>query len=403
LAHPSPLDSLHAAGEALFGHYGPAAGGIQIVEAFDPVEVEYASVRRHAAVFDQPHTGILEIRGEDRLGFLNRMLTQDLKDFPPYRTRAAFWLSRKGRISGDLRLVALPDRVLALGDVFAAARTRQELGQYIITEDVTITDLSASMHVLSLHGPAAAAVLAGRSTHTAGSEIAAIGPGDVASVLVDGLPVTAARHDSTGEIGLSLVMAAADAATVYEAISTPWSAREAGAIAAPQTALARRIGWHALNMARIEAGAAQYMLDFGPDSLPHETGDETLHDRVSFKKGCYLGQEIVARMHSLGHPKQKLVGLRVATAPPDAAGNVPQAVTGTTVLDADQPGATVVGAVTSSAFSPMNGGAAVCFAMVKFSHSTAGKAVWLQTDGARLGATVQASLSFLQRTPGAVV
>src|SRR6185436_21150893 len=75
-----------------------------------------------------------------------------------------------------------------------------------------------------------------------------------------------------------------------------------------RTGLARRIGWHAYNIARLEAGWPIFNIDFGPDSLPHETG--VLNDRVSFKKGCYLGQEVVARMQSLGHPKQRLVGLK---------------------------------------------------------------------------------------------
>ena len=63
------------------------------------------------------------------------------------------------------------------------------------------------------------------------------------------------------------------------------------------------------NAARIEAGTPLYNLDFGPTSLPHESA--IVDQRVRFDKGCYLGQEVVARMQSLGHPTQRLVSLEI--------------------------------------------------------------------------------------------
>lgn len=379
----------------MFGEYGTPARGVSVVQAFDPVEVEYAAVRRHAAIFDQPHTGVLEFRGPDRASFLNRMLTQNLADLKPGGSRSSFLLDRKGRIAADLRVVHLAERTLALGDVFAVERARESLEKYIIAEDVTVVDLTGMHHVMSMHGPAAAAIVAGACGEGAVG-IAEIGAGSVLECVVAGAPAVIDRQDWCGEIGLTLVVDAARAAAVYEAVSTPWSARGPGDAAAPQTALARRVGWHALNIARLEAGTAVYMLDFGPDSLPHETGDATMADRVSFKKGCYLGQEIVARMQSLGHPKQKLVGLRVSGS---EAGGSPQAqaTTGAAVLESAQAGAAVVGAVTSSAFSPMNSGEHVCFAMVKWSFAAEGKVVYLDAGGEPVAATVQAGLSFLRR------
>jgi folate-binding protein YgfZ len=158
-----------------------------------------------------------------------------------------------------------------------------------------------------------------------------------------------------------------------------------------------------LNIARIERGTALYLADFGPDSLPHETGAETLHDRVSFKKGCYLGQEVVARMNALGHPKQRLVGLRIdlpsGNPAPDAFGlpDMPQAVTGTSVVAADEPGAPIVGAVTSSCCAPMLSQAHIAFAMVKWSHAQEGTKLWVQLDDRRLAATARESLVFYKR------
>jgi len=128
-----------------------------------------------------------------------------------------------------------------------------------------------------------------------------------------------------------------------------------------------------------------FYLDFGPDSLPAETG--VFEDRVSLTKGCYLGQEIVARMHSLGHPKKVLVALRCE----DGASDQP--VTGAPVLDENDK---EVGAVTSSSPSPMLGGSIICFAMLKWSAREPGTSVRIATDTGPVSATVQKSLRFVE-------
>ena len=99
---------------------------------------------------------------------------------------------------------------------------------------------------------------------------------------------------------------------------------------------------HAFNVARIEAGSPLFLVDFGRQALPHETG--LLARRVNFKKGCYLGQEVVARMESLGKPKQRLVALRMQQ------DRLP--VSGAEVHEA-RDGGEAVGRVTSSAPAPM--------------------------------------------------
>lgn len=393
MANPSPLAPVHREGEGLDAPYGPPDQPVQLIQAFDPVEVEYAAIRRHAAVFDAAHRGTLVFTGADRLALLNRMLTQDLRNFEPFTARRAFLLSRKGRIDADLRLINLPDRLLADADIFAAERTGAALEKFIITEDVTIADVTAAWHVLSLHGPAAAAIIARVSEPVAGASAADIAPGQVSVVRIAGAEVVIDRRDWAGEIGLELRVPAEHVAAVYHAISTPWSARGHPGALAPTSDLARRIGWHALNIARIEAGTALYYLDFGPDTLPHECGDAMLHDRVSFTKGCYLGQEIVARMQARGHPKQKLVALRIE----QAADAPEQAVTGSPVVDADAPTAATVGAVTSSCLAPMLGQAPIALAMVRYAQATPGTRLWIQLDGSRPAAVVQENLRQIPR------
>lgn len=400
---------------------------IDLVEAYDLIEPEYAALRKHAVMLDQPQRGTLEVRGGDRIAFLNRMLTQELKGLAPFHVRRSYWLNRKGRIDADMRLIELPDRMLIDLDYFStiAMGERQaateSLGAYVFSEDVQIDDQTARWHRLALHGPAALALLARSSAPVAGPAVLELASNGACVVSVAGHEVIVDRFDSTGEIGLELLMAVDAAEAVYAALSVApdVTTREAGEGWKPDASgLARRVGWHAYNIARIEAGTPLFFIDFGPTSLPHETGDETLNDRVSFKKGCYLGQEVVARMQSLGHPKQRLVALRLAQAADDAMAGAlapsagasddrtpdppPVAVpsTGCAVLHVENDKSDIVGAVTSATHAPMLGGAAVCFAMVKYKHTTPGTKLLVEPEEgspAPLQADVQPSLRFWKR------
>jgi folate-binding protein YgfZ len=144
--------------------------------------------------------------------------------------------------------------------------------------------------------------------------------------------------------------------------------------------LARPIGWHAFNIARIEAGTPLFNIDFGPTNLPHETG--LLSHRVSFTKGCYLGQEVVARLENLGKPKQILVGLKVQTdALPIAGAQVFE-------QNSDNSMGDQIGVVTSSTLSPMLGAVPIAFAMLKTTKATPGATVLVSAEGEQAPALI---------------
>lgn len=402
-----------AAHDPLVGVYGPPDSGVRVVQAFDALDVEYAAIRRACGLMDLPQRATLEVRGGERLDFLNRMLTQELKGARPWSCRRAFWLSRSGRIDGDVRVLVLEDRVLLDVDVHAAEKVRQTLSAYVIAEDVDVVDRTEEFHRIALQGPGARAALERCGEHVSGAAVGGLEPGQACRVRVGGVEVTADRDDTAGEIGLELLVEARHAAAVYEELlragGWQWGRERRGGEAMP---LARPIGWGAYNVARVEAGTPWYFLDFGPTNLPHESG--VLESRVSFTKGCYLGQEIVARMQNLGQPKQRLVGLRLPGAPVPSKPEpqrteldateafdppiVPQPVTGAAVFLADSAeAAEPVGSVCSSAISPMLGGVPVCFAMLKSKHALPGAGVRVECEGTMLPATVQPGLAFWQR------
>lgn len=392
----SPMRSMHQEAEASVALYGPPDSGVEVVETFGDLEIEYAAIRKHCVLLDWPQRGVVEITGSDRIAFLQRMVTQDLKGFEVGHARATFWLNRKGRIDADLTLVEMPDRTLVDVDVHAAERARAGLDAFIIADDVKIEDRSEQLHRLSLHGPTSVELLRHVGEPEWGVAIGDLSPGRACGMRIAGRGVTVFRDDATGEVGLEMIVAASDALAVYQQLIEAGQPHNGDGGTAGRVRL-RPAGWHAFNIARMEAGRPLYYIDFGPDSLPHETG--ILRDRVSFTKGCYLGQEIVARLEARGQPKQILRALKIVDEPagdadgrhrqPDTGARV-LAITGNTVGD-------VIGAVTSSCLSPMLGSTVVCFAMMRFASAGHGNRVKIETSGGLVDAIVQPSLTFWRK------
>lgn len=414
MARISPLRKLHQQAEASLVFYGPPEADVQVVETFGELELEYAALRKACVLFDQPQRAILEVTGADRMDFLNRMVTQELKGFAPFQVRRTFWLNRKGRIDADLRMIELSDpaangggRLLLDVDTHAAGRAVEGLSNFVITEDVQIRDVSEQMHRLALHGPTAKLLLREVSQHVAGPTIEDLAPDRACIVTIGGHQVIVDRDDSAGEVGLELIVPVQGAVAIYQQLVETGQEQNGGQNgngnggADPATRFRLRpAGWHAYNMARIEAGRPMYNLDFGPDSLPHESG--VLRDRVSFTKGCYLGQEIVARMESRGHSKRMLIAVRCEQqmTPMGGEDGIPmprQPVTGSLVWPASDAEGDPVGAVTSSTLSPMLGAMPISFAMVKPGFREAGMELLVDADGGRIAGRVQEGLAFWKR------
>jgi len=408
MARTSPLRRRHQEAEAALVSYGPADhpdGAVELVETYGELELEYAALRKHCVILDQPNRAVLEVTGRDRLAFLNNMLTQELKDLGPHRCRRAFWLTQKGRIASDLRVVDLPNRTLLDVDIHAAERTAETLAAHIIADDVTIMRRTEETHRFALHGPTAMELLKFTAELTSGSDASGplfdeLEPGTVTVIRLAGHEVVVFREDSTGEPGLELIVPTAGAAEVYEKLLDSGRLPDADdtEVISNGRPLASRVrlrpaGWHAFNIARIEEGTPLYNIDFGVESLPAETG--VLDDRVSFKKGCYPGQEIVARMAHRGHPKQRLVAVKFESITGEADQALKQPVTGSQLhpSEVSEP----VGVVTSSTFSPMLGATAVALGQVKWDYIVPGTVLIAMTEGGPVRGVVQADLRFWGR------
>jgi len=388
----SPLHQSHVEAEASFLSWGAREEAIDVVETFGDPPIEYASIRKACALLDEPHLGVLDLTGADRLDFLGRLLTQRTSDAPEWTTRHAFALNRKGRIEADMTLLALPQRVLAVLDAADAQALAAMLAQFLFTEDVEITDRTDEMHRLSLHGPGAPSVLRSVADPVEGPGLLDLTERRATLVRLAGHRVVIERDDETAAPGFHLLVPAEGVTDVYNLLL------ETNGQASDDLPRVRPVGWAAYNTARIEGGRVLFRVDFGPDSLPHETG--VLHDRVTFDQRCYLGQEVVARMESRGRPKRRLVSLDLdPDGPRDAEGMPIQPVTGSHVLpgSANEQDADAVGAVTSSTLSPMLGGRPICFAMVKTDLADPGTDLLVEAESHRLRARVRSELRFWTR------
>jgi folate-binding protein YgfZ len=338
MARPSPLLPIHEQAGAATLPFGDAG---EIVGEYEVLETEYAALRKAVAMMDLAQRGLIELRGKNRLTLLHRLLSRNCESLEPGRGDRMLMLNETGRIEADL--VVLNGDGVTLLDVDAdlAPGVAQKLDSFIFGEDVQIDDVSSEYHCLVLHGPGAAALLD------------QVGVADVGSLRgfehcegrIDEVNARVYRHDLAGVPGLHLWVPADGATRAWEKLI----AHGAGHRLKP-------IGWFAFNTARIEAGCPMFHLDFGPDSLPHETG--IVDQLVDFNKGCYRGQEIVARMRSLGHPRQQLCGFRAT------GDDLPP--TGTPLMSRDGEHERTVGAVTSSTFSPMLSDQAIGFAMMRW-------------------------------------
>jgi len=251
----------------------------------DTTETGHRALRESCAFVERP-ADLVEMRGADRIRFLNGYLTCDVKNLGAWTGAYGFITEVKGHVLADVRVLAGEeaawlDLPAGKGEEIAA-----HLGKYVIVDRVEIAPLPG-FSALTFAGPEVTEVLA-----------------------ADELPETTYDHrevDFDGRRARLVREADLDGVAVY----TLWS----DDVAAVRDVLAgrgvREAPAESLERLRVEAGRPLFGRDFGPENLPQETG---LEDAVSYEKGCYLGQEVVARIHYRGGVARRLRGLRLKEA-----------------------------------------------------------------------------------------
>ncbi|MGF1632316.1 MAG: YgfZ/GcvT domain-containing protein [Phycisphaerae bacterium] len=391
--------TLHDANTLLALHHEAEAetqpyADTEIVTTFGEPQAEYAAVRKACGLVDLPQRGFIELAGKDRHAFLNNHLTNATVSRETGEPMAAgqvvysYYLNLKGRVVAEMNVIELGETTLIETDARVAPKLVQTWDLYLFAEKVKLADATRLKHAVALHGPGAGELLksAGFSRE--------LSPAAAAVGHVLGVPATVFRDDVCGVPGYELIVAAEEAAGLWRGLLEGF-----GELHEHGRRRLRPVGWAAYNACRIEAGRALFGVDFdgtepsrpgpkppagdqpaeaahAPGVLPAELPD--FERAVSVTKGCYLGQEVVARMHARGNKvARKLVPFRMQ------AEVLP--VAGVNVLDKEH---NAVGIVTSSTISPVLSNACIGLAWVKRPHYDAGNTVTIPAEGSMQEATI---------------
>jgi aminomethyltransferase len=293
---------------------------------FGSVEAEYRSVTDAIGLLDLSLRGRLRLTGADRIRWLQGMVSNDML---PFESGAdviqACVLNATGHMLADVTAVNAGDSLILDLDRVTTEKIARLFDSYIITEDVEITDVSDSLLCFSLQG-------------------AGVSRNWNQSITADRAIVVPASHSVEG--GYDLYLPVEEAPALWEKLTASG---------------ARPVGEQAAEIHRVEAGIPRYGVDMDETTIPLEANLETTH--ISYRKGCYVGQEIVVRIQSRGHTNRALTGLILeGDALPEYKSSILLAET-----SEEKP----VGWITSSVFSPTLN-AVIALGYVRHEYRSAG-------------------------------
>ena len=267
----------------------------------------YVALTEDVALVDRSERGKLALTGADAKAFLNGQVSNDVEALEPGTGCYAALLTNKGKMLGDVRVIDTGAELWLDTERVALQALFDTIRRGTVGWDVQLHKRTLQQALLSLVGPRAADAVGGEIGPEYANRSGEIGGATVLLIATD--------------VGVDIVCATEDAAAVRAALALP---------EAPEAAA---------EVVRVESGRPRYGLDLDDTTIPQEAG---LNERaVSFTKGCYVGQETVARLHYRGKPNRSLRGLRLSEA----------VASGTAVLLGERE----VGRVGSSVVSPRFG------------------------------------------------
>ena len=265
---------------------------------------DYERLKDSVGLVDRSDRGKLLLTGGEAAEYLQGQVTNDVESLAPGQGCYAALLTHKGKVVADMRILRGKESLLLDTEPHALPVLARNVDMYSIGRDVQLRDVTAERAILSLVGPAARRAL------------------DEDPPVEENAWVEGAHGVYvTTDVGVDVICAAGDADSVRAALGV------------------EPVSVHAAELVRIESGRPRHGLDFDAATIPQEAG---LNDRaVSFTKGCYVGQETVARLHYKGKPNRHLRGLKLSEA----------GQTGDPIVLGDRE----VGRVGSTAVSPVHG------------------------------------------------
>ena len=354
---------LHDAHERLGARF--AATGLPVPVSYGHPAAEHEAVRERAGLIDRSERGKVEMTGKDRATFLHGLVSNDVKGLVPGQGAESALLDTQGKVTALLVVHCLEDRLILETDRSLAEPLRATIDRYLFSERVEMEDVSDASGILTIAGPSARKAVEAALGHG----LPELGRWQHVTMPGEGSSLRIVRTEETGEEGYDLWVPTAGLAALWDRL------RDAGA---------QPVGRDAWDVLRVEAGVVRYGIDVDASTLLLEA---PLSEAYSMTKGCYLGQEVVARVTYRGHVNRKIVGFRFADA------RVPRA--GAPVLVEGK----AVGRITSAVLSPALG-VALALGFLRREHHEPGTRVEVHGGDEPLSAEV-AALPFYRRTPTA--
>jgi len=289
---------LHEFHHSIFARFGEV-NGAEVVTDYGDGLAEHAALRESAGVLDLSFRSRLCLTGADRGRYLHGQVTNDIKRLGVGQGCYAAIVTTKGKMESDANVFILQDEVLLDMEPGLTEKISKRLEKFIVADDVQIVDVAPHYGLLSVQGPKAEMA------------VRALGLfGDVPAKEFDSVKV------SDGMPGEIYLICHARLNTTGFDLFVPNNALGAVAdklVAAAKVVGGRACGWQAFDVARIEAGIPRFGVDMDETNLPVEAGLEKR--AVSYNKGCYIGQEVINRIRSIGHVNKELRQLRLEGEP----------------------------------------------------------------------------------------
>ena len=288
---PLALHEVHAALGARFIE----DRGFEVVGDYGHPVKEHRALRQTAGVIDLSFRGRLCLTGADRVRLLNGQVTNDLKALGEQSGCQAAFCGPKGRLVAEAHIYRLKEELLVEFEPGLVTTLIERLEHHIVAEDVQVVDVAPYYGLLSVQGPRSVQVI---DRLGAFGELPSVEHHFVAysdPALGD---LYAMRRSRTGDVGFDLFIPTDAVSMVFDKLVT-----------AAQVEDGRAVGFEALELARFEAGIPRFGIEMNETHLPPETGLE--RTAISYTKGCYTGQETIARLRTYGQVTKALRGLRL--------------------------------------------------------------------------------------------
>ncbi|MBI3414385.1 MAG: aminomethyl transferase family protein [Verrucomicrobia bacterium] len=270
--------------------------GAEVVRDYGDALAEHAALQAAAGVLDLSCRSRLCLTGADRHRFLNGQVTNNVKDLQPGEGCYAALVTAKGKLQSDLNIYCLPNELLLDFEPGFSGTVAGRFEKFIIADNVQVVDAAPHYGLLSVQGPQADKVVSQLNLNCPlpAKQLSFITMND--ATLGE---IYFANHARTGTSGFDLFVPNAALVAVLDKL-----------IASAKSVGGRACGWQAFEWARIEAGIPRFGVDMDETNLAPEPGIEAR--AISYTKGCYIGQEVIARIRTYGQVAKSLCGLRLA-------------------------------------------------------------------------------------------